>query len=92
MEIVSLDEAKKYLRVDYPDEDELIRSLIASSQKICLDVARLEGKEIKPGDETLRIAVLYCLAYIFEHRESADYHELALTLRALLFGVRREAF
>ena len=38
--------------------------------------------------ETLRIAILYALAYLYEHREEADHHALILTLRSLLFGIR----
>lgn len=33
-------------------------------------------------------AVLYSLAYLYEHREEADHHDLTLTLRAILFAVR----
>ena len=38
--------------------------------------------------ETLRVAILYTLGYLFEHREDADHHKLALTLRSLLFAIR----
>lgn len=38
--------------------------------------------------ETLRVAVLYALGYLYEHREEADHHALTLTLRSLLFGIR----
>ena len=38
--------------------------------------------------ETLRVAILYTLAYLYEHREEADHHALTLTLRSLLFGIR----
>ena len=38
--------------------------------------------------ETLRVAILYALGYLFEHREEADHHALTLTLRSLLFGIR----
>ena len=38
--------------------------------------------------ETLRVAILYALAYLYEHREEADHHALTLTLRSLLFGIR----
>lgn len=30
----------------------------------------------------------YALGYLFEHREDADHHDLTLTLRSLLFGIR----
>lgn len=38
--------------------------------------------------ETVRVAVLYTLGYLYEHREEADHHALTLTLRSLLFGIR----
>ena len=38
------------------------------------------------------MAVLFAVAYLYEHREDADYHNLLLTLRSLLFGERRDAF
>lgn len=36
----------------------------------------------------MRVAVLYALGYLYEHREEADHHALVLTLRSLLFSVR----
>ena len=42
--------------------------------------------------ENARISVLYAAAYLYEHREEADHNALALTLRALLFGSRKEGF
>ena len=38
--------------------------------------------------ETMRIAVLYALTYMYEHREDSDQHELNVTLRSLLCAVR----
>ena len=40
----------------------------------------------------MRIAILYTVAYLYEHREEANHSQLNLTLRALLFGVRKEDF
>ena len=36
----------------------------------------------------MRVAILYALGYLFEHREEADHHALTLTLRSLLFSIR----
>ena len=36
----------------------------------------------------MRVAILYALGFLFEHREDADHHDLALTLRSLLFAIR----
>ena len=38
--------------------------------------------------ETMRVAILYAIGYLYEHREEADHHALTLTLRSLLFGIR----
>ena len=42
--------------------------------------------------ENGKTAVMYTVAYLYEHWEEADHHALNLTLRALLFGSRKEAF
>ena len=43
--MLTLEEAKAYLRVDSDYEDSLIASLLASSESICTDVARLTKGE-----------------------------------------------
>lgn len=88
---VSLDEMKKYLRVDFEDDDELIEKFIITGQNLCADIARLSVNELCEISSS-KIAVMYAVAYLYEHRESADYKALTLTLRSLLFGIRKEEF
>ncbi|EKB53585.1 head-tail connector protein [Falseniella ignava] len=90
--MLSLNEVKVYLRVDDDHEDQLIQSLIDSALALCLDVIRSDSVEKLETNPHARLAILYVIAYFYEHREEADYHELILTLRALLFGVRQEGF
>ena len=90
--MITLEEAKSYLRVDFDDEDEMIESLIQSSIKHSMDVARVDSEEELSKNPNGKIAVLYMIAYLYEHREEADYSELNLTLRALLFGDRKPGF
>ena len=102
--MITLDEAKAYLRIDSTAEDPLITSLISASEHLAADVARLtkeekdrlmdsntddeDAAEIRRTRETLRVAALYALGYLFEHREEADHHDLDMTLRAILFAIR----
>ena len=90
--VVTLEEMKNYLRVDYDDDDALIESIIQASEKICMDVARMDSLEEFSAVENAKVSVLYAAAYLYEHREEADHRALTLTLRALLFGARKEAF
>ena len=43
--IITLEEMKNYLRVDHADDDALIESLISSSERLCMDVARIDNME-----------------------------------------------
>ena len=107
MALVTLEEAKTYLRVDSSDEDAVVGILLTSAGKLCADVARLTDvqwaavdadetedtapytkEELSQIREVMKAAVLYALAYLYEHREEADHHSLVLTLRSLLFSIR----
>ena len=44
--------------------------------------------EIIQVRELLKVAILYAVGYLYEHREEADHHGLMMTLRNLLFAVR----
>ena len=89
---VTLEEAKNYLRVESGDEDGLISDLLSTAMQMCRDVARADDATLNENAAITRIAVLYTVAYLYEHREEADHKALQLTLRALLFGIRKEAF
>ena len=100
MALVSLDAAKEYLRVDTADEDATIGILLSTAGRLCADVARLsdekweavnsdaEDASLTSIRETMKVAILYALGYLYEHREEADHHELTLTLRSILFAIR----
>ena len=90
--VVTLNEMKNYLRVDFDDDDMLLRNIMESAQKICMDVARTEDEDTFEEEPTARIAVMYAVAYLYEHREEANHHALTLSLRALLSGCRTEGF
>lgn len=111
MALITLEEAKSYLRVDSSDEDALAGILLSSAEQLCVDVARLTKEqwtvvnaeedtetdlytesELEQVRAVMRVAVLYALGYLFEHREEADHHALTITLRSVLFAVREGVF
>ena len=89
---VTLDEAKLYLRVDSDEEDDLIQGMINTATDLVKDISRLSNEEFDQESATVRIAILYAVAYLYENRENAAYKALTLTLRSLLFGLRKVVF
>ena len=89
--IVDLDEMKQYLRVDFDDDDEFLINALFSAESLCADIARLSVEELEK-QSVAKIAIMYAVAYLYEHREDADYHALTISLRSLLFGIREEEF
>lgn len=91
--MITLEEMKQYLRVDYPDDDIFIGVLISSAEELCASIARLSVEEyLALPEDNAKTAVLYAVAYLYEHREEADHHQLTIDLRSLLFGLRKEGF
>lgn len=89
--IVSLDEVKQYLRVDSSYDDALIKDLISAAESLVRDVGRIPSSKPVTGYVT-KVASLYAVAYLYEHREETDHKELMLSLRNILFGVREVKF
>lgn len=84
--MVTLEEMKQFLRVDYPDDDSLIGVLISSAEELCASVARISVEEyLALADDNAKTAVLYAVAYLYEHREEADHHQL--TIRSAFIAV-----
>lgn len=90
--VVTVKEMKNYLRVDFDDDDVLLSDLIEQGQQICMDVARITDEDEFEDLQGTKIAVQYAAAYLYEHREEADHHQLVMDLRSLLFGVRKPGF
>ena len=103
MALVTLEEAKEYLRVSTSDEDAMIGSLNATAAILTKQVGRVSDEmwtaviadpDPEDTDEVVEIrsvckgANLYALAYLFEHREEADHHDLVITMRNMLFAIR----
>ena len=76
--MVDLEEMKAYLRVDGDEEDGLIEKLMETAERLSKDVARDDAL----STATMRMAMLYATAYLYEHREEADHNDLLLSLRA----------
>ena len=90
--IVTVAEMKEYLRVDFEEDDALIEGLIRAAERQCMDILRTEDPAELAAAVNGKIAVMFVVAYLYEHREEADHHAMNLTLRALLFGSRNSGF
>lgn len=72
--VVTLEEAKLYLRIDGDEEDTLITNFILTAEEICEDILRYPLSELKEVPKTVRQAVLYAVANMYEKREGTYYY------------------
>ena len=89
---VTLESAKNYLRVDTSDDDALIKGLITTAETLVRDTSRMSDEELAPYEESVEMAELFTIAYLYEHREEADHKNLTETVKYLLFPIRKEVF
>ena len=86
--MITLKEAKNYLRVDYDEDDKLIQNLLMTARQLVKDVGRLNEEKLARNEDTGRTAMLFALGYLYENRSNPDYHKLTLCLRSILFAQR----
>ena len=86
--MITLKEAKNYLRVDYEEDDSLIQNLLSTAKNLVMGVGRMDESAFAENEDTVRIAMLFALGYLYENRSNPDYHKLTLNLRSILFAQR----
>ncbi len=86
--MVTLQEVKQYLRIDFEDDDTLLLSLISTAKQLVMDVGRMDEERFSENEDVVRTAMLYTVSYLYENRNTADFSQLTLTLRAMLFAQR----
>ena len=86
--MITLKEAKNYLRVDYDEDDKLIQKLLSTSKQLVMDVGRMSEEDFSVNEDTVRTAMLFALGYLYEYRSNPDYNKLTLNLRSILFAQR----
>ena len=86
--MVTLQEVKQYLRIDFEDDDPLLLSLIFTAKQLVMDVGRMCETQLAENEDVVRTAMLYTVSYLYENRNTADFSKLTLTLRAMLFAQR----
>ncbi len=90
--MLPLDEVKLYLRIDGDEEDTLIISFLATAQELCEGILRYPLTEFEELPETVKQALLYAVAALYEKREGASIKETLDVLKRLLFAYRRESW
>lgn len=86
--LVTLKEAKEYLKVEFEDEDTLILTLLSTAEGVCADILR---KELTEEADIAKTAVLFAVGVLYENR-GTDIKELIPTLKCILSGRRKEVF
>ena len=90
--LVTLDEAKLYMKVDGDTDDSLITSCINSAEELCEDILRFPLAEFAEIPETVKQAALYAIGNLYEQRETVDMQSMIDLMKRLLFAYRKEGW
>ncbi|MFR1377882.1 MAG: head-tail connector protein [Clostridium neonatale] len=90
--IISLEEAKLFLRVDSGEEDTLITKFIIVAEDICQGIIRYELTEFEKIPECIRQSILYAVVNMYEQRENFDAKNVIETMTRLLFSYRKDSW
>ena len=90
--VLTVDEVKQHLRIEYDEEDELIEKLIQQAQAAAEDFCRVSFEEDVP--EPVRLACLLFVSYHYENRDLPDmttYKSMRMAFEHLLYPHRDPA-
>ncbi|WP_307992478.1 head-tail connector protein [uncultured Clostridium sp.] len=90
--VISLEEAKLFLRVDSGEEDTLITKFIIVAEDICQGIIRYELTEFENIPECIKQSVLYAVVNMYEQRENFDVKNVIETMTRLLFSYRKDSW
>lgn len=90
--VVTLEEAKLYLRVDGDEDNMLIASLIGAGEELCEGILRYPLSELPVIPEAVRQSILYAVANLYEHRENMDTRAVIDVMTRLMFAYRMESW
>ena len=95
--VVTLDEVKTHLRIQYDEEDEYLAGLIAQAQTAAEDYCRVSFEEpdeegnIPDAPEPVRLAVILMASFYYENRDIPDmttYKATRMAFDNLLYRYR----
>ncbi len=90
--LITLEEAKLYLKVDGSDDDTLISASIATAEELCEDILRFPLTDFTEIPETVKQAALFAVGNLYEQREALDLKSMIDLMARLLFAYRKEGW
>jgi len=87
--VITLEQAKLYLRVDGDAEDALITNFIASAEELCEGILRCPIAEFTVIPEAVKQAILYAVGNLYEQREEVELKAVLDVMTRLLFACRQ---
>ena len=90
--VVTLEEAKLYLKVDGDEDNALITSCIGTAEELCQDILRFPISEFTEVPDTVKQAALYAVGNLYEQRENTDMKSMIELMTRLLFAYRKDGW
>ena len=85
--LVPLAAVKQYLRIDGDEEDDLLMHFAETAEQICTALLRVKKLSKVEDQAIVRVAILYAVSYLYEHREEADHNAVIHLLHLLRIAI-----
>ncbi len=90
--IISLDEAKAYLKIEGTEDDQVLLDCIAAGNELTLNILRCQENDFDMIPETVKQAALFCVVSLYENREGGNIKAVLDIMKGMLFAYRKDAW
>ena len=90
--IITLDEAKAYLKIEGTADDAVLTDCIAAASELTLNILRCQETDFEDIPKSVKQAAMFCVASLYENREGANIKAVLDIMKGMLFAYRKDAW
>lgn len=90
--LITLEEAKAYLKVEGIEDDLVITDAISAASELTLNILRCQETDFENIPKSVKLAAMFCIASLYENREGSNLKAVLDIMKGMLFAYRKDAW
>jgi len=90
--LITLEEAKAYLKVEGTEDDLVITDAISAASELTLNILRCQETDFEDIPKSVKQATLFCVVSLYENREGSNLKAVLDIMKGMLFAYRKDAW